>query len=645
MAVVTFETLRSEPYQGGMTFGDVGTYERIDGRLHVAVDPLHPRNAAIVDLDLAPRSGDGRVRFSGDVCLLIPADPERGARRLIVELPNRGRRRLPRYLLRAPIGAAGTADIPPGDGFLLRRGYAIAWIGWQWDVVRSEALMGLDAPLAFQDGRPLTGETILRFQPNAGHTTHLLADLSHQPYPTSDVHDPDAQLSVSDYRNGPRSSIPRERWLFASDLGGEVVADARYIYFAEGFQPGKVYDLRYTTYRAPVVGAGLLAVRDGASFLRYSRQAGQPAGRASRLDHRLRHLADGADAAPLPLAGAEPGRGGAHRLRRSIAERRRGAAGRVQPPLRPALDPADPQPRLPSALRRRSAAGEPACDRRRAEAGADQRLGRVLARGHAPTCISRRTARATCCPTRIRASTTSPAHSTIPARSNRSRRRWTARSGRYRYNWVDYTPLLRAALVNLDRWVSEGIAPPPSAHPRLADETLAPRDEVLGQFADGRVPGLHLPDAERLPYLWQVDPGPDAAAGVVRFPVEVTGTRPAFVSAIDADGNETGGLRLPDLTVPLATLTGWNPRDPSTGAPEQILDYKGATHPFPRTRAEREAAGDPRPSIEERYPDRAAYLALVAEQADALIAQGYILPEDREALLADAETRYREATR
>src|SRR5262245_40648689 len=150
MAVTSFEMLRRAAYEDGAPFGDGGPYERIDGRLHYAVDPEHPRNAAIVDLGLAPRGGDGKVRFSGDVCLLVPVDPERGNRRLVVELPNRGRRRLPRYLLRAAIGPTGTAEIPSGDGFLLRRGYAIAWLGWQWDVNRSEALMGLEAPVAFQ---------------------------------------------------------------------------------------------------------------------------------------------------------------------------------------------------------------------------------------------------------------------------------------------------------------------------------------------------------------------------------------------------------------------------------------------------------------------------------------------------------------
>ena len=148
MAVVRFELVRRGPYLEGQPFGDTGAYERIDGVLHYAVDPAHPRNRDIVDLDLAPRDAGGRVRFSGDVCLLVPADPARANRRLLVELPNRGRKRLTRYLLRAANEPTPTPTIPSGDGFLMRHGYTIGWIGWQWDVRRSAALLGLAAPLA-----------------------------------------------------------------------------------------------------------------------------------------------------------------------------------------------------------------------------------------------------------------------------------------------------------------------------------------------------------------------------------------------------------------------------------------------------------------------------------------------------------------
>ncbi|RIK43122.1 MAG: hypothetical protein DCC58_10070 [Chloroflexi bacterium] len=641
MAVVTFELQRREVYAAGREFGPTGAYERFDGRLHYAVDPDDPHNLEIVDLGLAPVGSDGRVHFSGDLCILAPRDPQRGNGGLIVELPNRGRRRMPRYLLRAPIGSQGTAEIPPGDGLLLHRGYALAWIGWQWDVVRSDALMGLDAPLAFQDGRPLTGSTQLRFQPNVAHTTHLLADLSHQPYPTAAVDDPDATLWVSDYRNGPARLVPRERWQFAREQGGDIEPDSRYIYLAEGFQPGKVYDLLYTTHRAPVVGAGLLAVRDGTSYLRYATGPDNPlAGRVERVigfgisqtARMLRHFLwlglNLDEQGRIVFDGVLPNVGGA---RRGEFNHRFG-----QPSVQPTPSPGYLPPFDDAGL-----------------------LARQRALGGVPKLVQTNTSaeywRGDCAYLHLAPDATHdlpPDPDTRiyhfagaqhdPSEPDPLQAPLDGSRGRYRYNWVDYTPLLRAALCNLDRWVRDGVPPPASVHPRLDDGALQPREQVLADLAQ-RIPNLHQPDIARLPYLWNVDPGPTAPEGVVRFPVEVRGAYPAFVAAVDADGNEIGGIRLPDLSVPLATHTGWNPRDPQTGAPEQILDYKGATHLFPLSGDEREARGDPRPPLSERYAGLSAYLARVAQAADALIAAGYVLPEDRAVLLADAELRYREA--
>jgi hypothetical protein len=133
MAVLGIEVTRRTPYAGGAQFGDAGAYERIDGLVTFGIDPENAANAGIVDLDLAPRDENGLVRFRGDLCLLIPGDPNRGSRRLIVELPNRGRKLLPRYVNRAA-PEPPSAEIPVGDGWLMRHGFSVAWIGWQWDV-------------------------------------------------------------------------------------------------------------------------------------------------------------------------------------------------------------------------------------------------------------------------------------------------------------------------------------------------------------------------------------------------------------------------------------------------------------------------------------------------------------------------------
>jgi hypothetical protein len=189
---------------------------------------------------------------------------------------------------------------------------------------------------------------------------------------------------------------------------------------------------------------------------------------------------------------------------------------------------------------------------------------------------------------------------------------------------VDYSRLLRAGLVNLDRWVTEDVEPPPSQHPRLADGTAVPPARLAHVFA--AIPRAHyLPHHAKPRRLdWAtLPPKPGRAFG-------------SLVSAVDADGNEVAGIVLPELRVPVATHTGWTLRHPDIGGAEQLLVFGGATLPFPRTRAEREASGDPRPSLEERYASRADYLARVQEAAVLLARSGYLLEEDIELSVATA---------
>jgi hypothetical protein len=203
---------------------------------------------------------------------------------------------------------------------------------------------------------------------------------------------------------------------------------------------------------------------------------------------------------------------------------------------------------------------------------------------------------------------------------------------------VDGATALRAFLINLDRWVSDGVEPPPSTFPRLADGTAITREAALEQLSG--LPGLSLLDQELLPRLRRLDLGPQAAEGIARRPAEVGEAYPSYVAAVDADGNEVVGIRVPDVSVPVATHTGWVPRDPSTGGAGQLLDMMGTTLPFPRTPAERQARGDPRRSITERYRDRDDYVAKARAAAEALAAERYILAEDIDLAVDLAVQRY-----
>jgi hypothetical protein len=164
MAVTRIEIHSRVPYEDGLPFGDVGAYERIDGRLHFAVDPLHPANQAVVDLDKAARDEAGRVRFSADFCLLQPVDPARGNRRLLLDVLNRGGKLARRFNCAvAPLTPSDRFE--PGDGFLFRHGWTVAWCGWQWDVIPGPGIMTFDAPEAVENGAPIEGTISVQFQP------------------------------------------------------------------------------------------------------------------------------------------------------------------------------------------------------------------------------------------------------------------------------------------------------------------------------------------------------------------------------------------------------------------------------------------------------------------------------------------------
>ncbi len=650
MAVVALEITSRQPFADGMTFGTVGAYERIEGTVRFAVDPTHPANAAIIDLDKAPRDAEGRVHFSADFSILQPADASRGSGRLIFEVLNRGRRNLPKHLNRAP--AADPSDtIDPGDGFLMRHGWTVVWCGWQWDVVRGPGLLALDAPQALgEDGQPLHGRVAVEFQPNSAVAHKLLANRIHHPYTVASLDDPAAALSVRDWPGGPRTIIPRDQWQFARDENGTAVPDRAYIRLEGGFEPGKMYEIVYETDTCPVVGTGLLAMRDFTAFLHHGTDAeGNPCAGSiqrtygygvSQSGRFLRHFLY------LGLNLDEAGRQVFDGLLPQVAGGRRGQFNHRF------AQPSDQS--TPSFGHRMPFADDPQTDPLTGETGG--LLDRQRALGGVPNVVAVNTSaeywrgdgsmihtdigatRDVEPPDEVRAylfAGTQHGPGSVPLQRHSPA---DGARGTHGFNAVDYTPLTRAALLNLDRWVSEGVPPPPNAFPRLSDGTAATPEHVVEQFST--IPGIAVPNAERRLSVWRTGLGPHADEGVATLPVTFGERYRTLVSALDADYNETGGIRLPDLTVPVASYAGWNPRAPETGGTGQILSMLGSTLPFPATKAEREGRGDPRPSIEERYRDREEYVARARAAAEELARQRYILEEDIEIVVENAATRY-----
>ena len=656
MGLTRLEVVRREPFEGGRAFGETGPYERIDAVAHYAVDPVHPANACIVDLDRAERDASGKVRFSGDATFLVPVDPARANRALLFDVPNRGNRIAMRSFNMAPFDLMPTDEITTGDGFLLERGWCVVWCGWQWDVPHPSVRMGLRAPGVPGVKRAPAGRMQLRIQPDRATDTFVLTDHhvgsvgNHAPIPVIDLDDPGAELWVRDHLFDAPVRISRDDWTFARRHGadgGSTIPDPGSVRLAGGFEPGRIYDLVYTPAECPVVGAGLLAVRDLAAWARGSEDAPT----AGRVDH---WIAEGVSQCGRFLrtflhAGCncdEDGRQVFDGLLVHVAGGRRGEFNHRygQPSVQP----------TPSLGHRFPFADEPQIDTR-----SGRRAG-LLDRQRALGCM----------PKIFYTDTSSEywrgdaglAHRNLesgtdvepPAEVRRylfastqhgpgalpfTERSMFGSHGANRLNVVDYRPLFRAALENLRSWVADGIEPPESVFPRVKDATAVSREEVLRTLA--RIPGAALPRRDRLPSLAPMDLGRHADDGIPDLPARFTGEPyPAFVSAVDAFGNELGGLRMPDVAAPVATHTGFNPRHPDTGGDGQILEYLGSTVPLARTAAARDAISDPRPSITERYANRKAYLAEVRAAAQRLVEARYLLAGDVGLCVALAGERY-----
>jgi hypothetical protein len=515
--------------------------------------------------------------------------------------------------------------------------------------------MRLRAPEAVTPEGPISGKLVVTFMPDAPTCVQYLADRIHRAYPTHDLHDPDAVLTEQDHEDAPESIIPRDQWCFARLEKGRVVPDASHVYMASGFVPGKVYQVIYTTTGAPINGLGLAATRDFASFLKYGTSAesnpcagdleyayGFGVSQSGRFLRHFLYLGMNQDEQDCPVfdgliphvAGGKHGEFN-HRFAQPSSQ-----ASRSPNNLFPFSDVAQTDPQT---------------------GRTDGLLSRLMARGKLPKVMHTYTSseywgghgalvhiditgsRDLDVPESVRIYHfggvqhpvgTFPPQDTDPRQGAR---------GQHSFNWTDYRPLLRAALVNLDRWVSSGESAPPSRHPCLRDGTAVAPERLADTFK--AIPGVNFPQPLRR--FARLDFGPEEGLATT-VPPKVGAPYPCLVPAVDEDGNEVCGIRLPYQTVPLATHTGWNVRHPDIGGKGQILSTGGATGgtlvgssiPLPATREEREAKGDPRRAIAERYASREDYLERVRQATLTLIQERYVLAEDLEAIVNQAAQHY-----
>jgi hypothetical protein len=635
---------RREVVLNGVAFGAAGAYEKLVGKVDFALDPTLPQNRGIVDLALAPRNARGEVEFSADFYLLKPVDAARGNGRLFYEAGNRGTKRILSTFQNAVNATDPTTAAEFGDGALMRQGFSLLWMGWQWDV--PEGRMRMEIPIATDHGRPITGLVRGNFIPGAGRTTASIADRNHEAYPVVDPSGAEHKLFVRTLPLDPPQLIARNRWRF--DGPGTVTLDG-------GFEPGRIYDVVYRARDPRVVGCGLAGTRDLISFFKHAGPSdGNPlpgitlalGWGVSQTGRFLRHfLYEGFnedERGRRVFDGVFDQVGGAGR---GSFNHRFGQQSRDQLQHFNILYPVDMFPFTDA-------------DQQDPEAGVTDGL---LARAVKSNTVPKLFHLLTNSEYFNRAGSlvhTDPTGTRDIAPLPTSRIYFVSSAphivgafppapfqdpdfvGQADMNTLVYAPVVRALFRALDEWVTDERQPPASRYPMLADGTLA----TPASAGWPTIPGVRLPPSPMTTY--RLDFGPDWPRGIVTFePPKIGKPFVNLVPAVDEAGNDRAGIRLPEIAVPLATHTGWNYRRPAIGAPDRLASEIGSYLPLPRTRVDRERLADSRRSIAERYANREEYVGRIALAAVDLVDARYLLAEDVPEIIRRATAHYEWATR
>ncbi|MEO5697967.1 MAG: alpha/beta hydrolase domain-containing protein [Burkholderiaceae bacterium] len=289
--LVRLDITAREVVAGGMAFGDTGAYEKLTGTAHFEVDPRDEANRQVFDLEKAPRNRRGRVEFSADAVILKPIDMKKGNRGLFFEVNNRGNKiALPMFNDTPPGSNNNNPSAPAdfGNGFLMRQGYVVAWVGWGADIAPGNSRLTVNFPVAAQHGQPITERIVTEYSDrNFGGATPFSLPLSGGPnFKSYESVSTDAVVAEAELRRRPSDSprppsaaippgelVPASEWSFADcPSGAPGTPSPNHICLAGGFQNNMVYELRYRATRSPVMGLGYLTSRDFVSFLKESKR-------------------------------------------------------------------------------------------------------------------------------------------------------------------------------------------------------------------------------------------------------------------------------------------------------------------------------------------------------------------------------------
>ena len=575
----------------GQSFGKTGPYEKLAGTIEFALDPNDPHNKAIADLEHAPKGPDGKVHFTADLFVLQPKDRDKGNGVLLFEISNRGNKGMLGRFNRARNVDDPTTVEQMGDGFLMREGYTLVWVGWQFDVAAPK--LRIEAPVA-----KVTGRVKVTTIQNEARTDATLNDLPGE-YAPVDANDPASTLTVRTLFRDQPTLLPRSTWRFGppSDTGrARLILDTK-------FEPGRVYEVDFAATGARVAGAGLAAIRDAASAFRYRTDLpvrGRTAyvfgiSQSGRFLRQFLHdgfNTDERDRKAFDLVWAHIAGAGQGSFNERFALPGYSSFPATQFPYTD-LEQVDAKGRRDGLLARYPTRLQPKVIYTNT-ATEYWGQGRAAAMTHTSLDGTRDLA----FPDNVRSyflAGTQHGEAAFPPAPGQ---------GQTLPNPIPQGEVMRALLRAAHTWASGGTPAPLSVYPTLRDGMLTTLDRLGFPALPGvSDPRLIEPPLPPLPFL---------------------------VPQVSTDGNDLAGVRVPEQAVPLATTTGWTFRAPRIGSPNTIVALTGSYIPFARTKAEREAKSDPRPSIEERYNGKDDYLARIRAAALALVKSGFMLEEDVE---------------
>ncbi len=674
--IVRLEITSTTPAFGGASFGEAGTFDRVIGRAYGEVDPKSSANKGIQDIELAPRNARGMVEYSTDIDIIRPTDPKKSDNVLLFNILNRGNKGAePLFNAGVPGSVAVTNKMEnPGDGWMQRQGMTTIWFGWQADILPGDNRMTFKVPAARnRDGSPLSGVMRTELVVQAPATTLNLSSgwftgMTHASYPTENTDNAVKlangflpTLTVRTRAGGPRTVIANTDWHFGSC---DTKNDSQ-ICLPAGFQPGHLYELVYRAKDPLVMGLGFAVARDLGTFLQHADK--DSAGTANPVMHgpRVKSIVmgtsqsgrfirsmialgfnrgeDGArvfDGAlphiggglmPLNLRFSQPGRAWGQQVDHDFpaydfpftyARETDPLTGRTQG----LLDRCEQTKTCPEIFH---AATALEIWEGRQSLGLTDPLG--LHDAQEPANVR----------TYIMASTQhAPPALPLPLPAKAPFNFCQQQANPNPHTWT-----MRALLANLVGWVRDNRAPPASVKPSIADGTLVAPDRVrfpsipATNYAGVARPEMRYTGAISTLHVLNFGPlyraGESSGVTTIEPPTSGTASYGITVPQVDADGIDIAGIRDVYLGAPIGTYTGWNTFRPDLFE-GGFCNFQGSFLPFAPTKADRDAAGDPRRSLEERYPTKDAYVTAIKTSADSLVKQRMLLPEDAKTLIAEA---------